>query len=242
MASAIVTKETLKRIISDISDIIKNPLHDNGIYYEHDESHMLKGYVMIIPTDDTPYQYGYYFFSVEFPTNYPYAPPIVTYLTNNGKTRFHPNLYRNGKVCLSILNTWKGEQWTSCNTLSSILLNIVMLFTNKPFLHEPGIYETHHAFQAYTDTIIYQNYKTAICKVVMDEEYLDKLVHMKKYFGDTIITQYKKNKEAISQKLGTLVEQHKEGFHLEVPLYKMYEYIDYPKLYLKLKEYNSKLV
>ena len=33
----------------------------------------------------------------------------LTYLTNDGNTRFHPNLYRNGKVCLSVLNTWRGK-------------------------------------------------------------------------------------------------------------------------------------
>ena len=49
----------------------------------------------------------------------------LNYLTNDGKTRFNPNLYRNGKVCISLLNTWKGEQWTSCQTIESILLSLV---------------------------------------------------------------------------------------------------------------------
>ena len=51
MTDVVITKETLKRIISDISQIVKCPLHDNGIYYEHDESNMLKGYVLINPQD-----------------------------------------------------------------------------------------------------------------------------------------------------------------------------------------------
>ena len=46
-----------------------------------------------------------------YPTEYPFKPPKVTYKTNDGFTRFNPNLYKNGKVCISLLNTWQGEQW-----------------------------------------------------------------------------------------------------------------------------------
>ena len=67
-------------------------------------------------------------------------------MTCDGATRFHPNLYRNGKVCLSILNTWKGEQWTSCQTIRSILLTLITLFHNKPLLNEPGFTEKSSDF------------------------------------------------------------------------------------------------
>ena len=80
-------------------------------------------------------------FEFNFPTNYPMSPPKLNYLTNDGSTRFHPNLYRNGKVCLSVLNTWRGEGWTSCQTIRSVLLILVTLFHNKPLLNEPGITE-----------------------------------------------------------------------------------------------------
>ncbi len=62
---------------------------------------------------------------VQFPEDYPSsAPHIVLLTTNGGKTRFNPNLYSDGKVCLSILGTWRGEsgeQWSSvqnCQVLS----------------------------------------------------------------------------------------------------------------------------
>ena len=118
-----VTKETVKRLISDVTEIIKNPLNDQGIYYIHDEDDMFKGYAMIVGPSDTIYAYGYFFFEFTYPFDYPQRPPNVKFLTNDGKTRFHPNLYRNGKVCLSILNTWKGESWTSCQTIKSILFD-----------------------------------------------------------------------------------------------------------------------
>ena len=54
---------------------------------------------------------------LQFPEDYPSSAPHIQFLTTNGgKTRFNPNLYSDGKVCLSILGTWRGEsgeQWSS---------------------------------------------------------------------------------------------------------------------------------
>ena len=61
---------------------------------------MLKGYAVVFGPDDSIYRYGAYIFEFKFPTNYPYSPPKLNYMTNDGLTRFHPNLYRNGKVCI----------------------------------------------------------------------------------------------------------------------------------------------
>ena len=126
---------------------------------------MLKGYAVIFGPTDTIYRYGAYMFEFKFPTNYPVSPPKLTYLTNDGTTRFHPNLYRNGKVCLSVLNTWRGEGWTSCQTIRSILLILVTLFHNKPLLNEPGIKETHHSFIPYNKIITYRNVEHSLIKI-----------------------------------------------------------------------------
>ena len=239
----VVSRETLKRVISDISEVVKNPLHSHGIYYEHDEENILKGYVLVIPQNSgSPYRYGNYLFSVDFPTNYPYSPPKMNYLTNNGNTRFHPNLYRNGKVCLSLLNTWKGEQWTSCNTLSSILLNIATLFTDKPFLHEPGINEQHESFADYTKVIKHQNIKTSIYGVLTNSSYLDQLNGTKDKFRKTVDENYRKNAEEILKTVEEEVENGNGVIEISIPFYKMYDEINYKNLYLKLKEFNNKVV
>jgi ubiquitin-conjugating enzyme E2 Z len=162
-------KKNKKRLLRDISKLIKTPLTDNGIYYAHDSENMLKGYAMIYGPDDTIYRYGCYFFEFNYPLNYPFSPPKVLYMTNNGSTRFNPNLYRNGKVCLSLLNTWKGEQWTSCQTVKTILLNLVTLLHNKPMLNEPGIKESHRDFKPYNLIIQYENYRTAILNMIIQK-------------------------------------------------------------------------
>ena len=39
-----------------------------------------------------------------------------------------------------VLNTWKGEQWTGCNTIKSILLILCSLLNDDTaLLNEPGI-------------------------------------------------------------------------------------------------------
>lgn len=54
-----------KRLLKDVKDIYKNPLHDQGIYYIHDETNMKKGYAVVFGPSDTLYQYGAYFFRIK---------------------------------------------------------------------------------------------------------------------------------------------------------------------------------
>jgi ubiquitin-protein ligase len=66
--------------------------------------------VLISGSDGTPYANGLFEFDVFFPTNYPLSPPKLSFLTTGGGTvRFNPNLYQDGKICLSILGTWEGR-------------------------------------------------------------------------------------------------------------------------------------
>ena len=147
----------VKRLLHDVKTIYKSPLHDNGIYYSHDQNDILKGYALIIGPRDTVYDSGCYLFEFHYPTDYPFKPPKVTFKTNDGFTRFNPNLYKNGKVCISLLNTWQGEQWSSCQNISTILLNLVTLLNNTPLLNEPGVTTRHQDYDNYTKIIRFQN-------------------------------------------------------------------------------------
>ena len=166
MSSDFISSDTKKRIYADVKEIIQHPLTNHGIHYSHSEEDIRIGYALIIGPENTPYQWGNYLFKIKFPTNYPHEPPHVTYLTNDGSTRFNPNLYRNGKVCLSLLNTWRGEQWDGTQTLSSILLSLCTIFNKTPFLNEPDVTEKHKDYNAYHEAIEYKNYDTAICGIL----------------------------------------------------------------------------
>lgn len=163
MASSKIKKN---RLLKDLASIIKDPLTDNGIYYVHDEGNMLKGYAMIIGPEGTPYHHGFYLFELNYPTDYPFSPPKVTYHTNDGKTRFNPNLYRNGKVCVSILNTWKGEQWTACQSIRSVLMTLLTLFNDNPLTNEPGFSSKSPECIPYKNIVEYMNYRVALCGIL----------------------------------------------------------------------------
>ena len=100
--------QATKRLMRDIKAV--QELKGQGIWYHEDESTITKGTAMIRGPASTPYADALLFFSVEFPTDYPFSPPKVLFLTSDGETRFHPNLYIQGKVCLSILGTYSGPQ------------------------------------------------------------------------------------------------------------------------------------
>lgn len=53
---------------------------------------------------DTPYEGGFFYYIIRCPPDYPIrAPRVKLMTTGDNQVRFNPNLYKNGKVCLSIL-------------------------------------------------------------------------------------------------------------------------------------------
>ena len=226
-------KSTISRLLKDIKQIKKEPLESSGIYYIHDNENILKGYAMIVGSENTPYEYGYYFFEINFPDNYPHSPPKFIFKTNDGKTRFNPNFYRTGKCCVSILNTWKGEQWTSCQTLSSILITIQSLFNNKPLLNEPGINESNDDFDNYNEIIEYKNIETSIVLMLENEHNYGEITEL---FKDNIKILFNKNKQPILKKIKKM--RNKPSSVICTSLYNMRIKVDYEILYnrfIKLK-------
>jgi len=161
-----IGKETIQRLLKDVRQIIQNSLTDQGIYYIHDDTDMMKGYAMIVGPSDTPYFSGFYFFEFNYPHDYPHSPPKVKYCTNGNNIRFNPNLYCCGKVCISLLNTWRGDQWTSCQTISTVLLTLCTLLCPEPLLNEPGVDNTNKDMTNYTDIIEFSNINIAVCDIV----------------------------------------------------------------------------
>jgi len=217
-----VDKDTLRRIISDIREIKKNPLTSHGIYYEHDETDMMNGRALIIGPADTPYADGFYLFKLQFPTNYPHAPPTVDYCTNDGITRFNPNLYRNGKVCLSILNTWQGEKWSGCQTLSSVLLAICTVLNNEPLLNEPGILKTHPDFEKYNEILRYKNIEVAMFSML---ERVEEPTNEFAIFSTIMRNHFHANKDKIHERV--LAGKNND---YSISIYKLSVFTDYKQL------------
>lgn len=218
MSDHIISNETKKRLIKDIKQVIKGDISKDGIYYIHHDTDILTGYALVIGPPDTPYEYGNFLFKFKFPTDYPYSPPHVSYLTNDGKTRFHPNLYKNEKVCLSVLNTWRGESWTSCLNIKSILLILQSILDNKPLYHEPGITEKHVDLQKYNDIIKYRTIEVAIIRTLNKDIYSE-VIEM---FWSEILQNFINNYEKI---IRSLPIDHPD--EISTGLYNMYAKLNY---------------
>ena len=65
---------------------------------------------------ETPYEEGKFQLSVRFLENYPMKPPSVQFLD----IPFHPNVYRDGKICVDILQS----EWSPAMNVEKVLVSI----------------------------------------------------------------------------------------------------------------------
>jgi ubiquitin-conjugating enzyme E2 Z len=235
--SIIITKQTVTRLLKDVKEIMTNPLTSHGIYYMHDEVDMLKGKALIIGPSNTPYEHGFYLFDFTFPTNYPHSPPKVEYYTNDGFIRFNPNLYTNGKVCLSVLNTWSGEQWSGCQTITSVLLALCTVLNDSPLLNEPGLKRTHMDFNNYNAILTYKNIDFAIHGVLIHEQLNERFVMFSNIMQKYFLTNYDKIMEIVNKNL----EKYPEPLNILTVVYNMSVKINYNALKSKLQELKENI-
>lgn len=90
------------RIQQELSTLTRDPVP--FIYVHADEEDITKVTALIVGPLDTPYAGGFFHFDIRVVSDYPFKPPqVVLRTTDGGRVRFNPNLYSNGRVCLSIL-------------------------------------------------------------------------------------------------------------------------------------------
>ncbi|XP_054979504.1 baculoviral IAP repeat-containing protein 6 isoform X9 [Sorex araneus] len=116
----------------------------SSVFVRCDEERLDIMKVLITGPADTPYANGCFEFDVYFPQDYPSSPPLVNLETTGGHSvRFNPNLYNDGKVCLSILNTWHGRPEEKWNPQTSSFLQVLvsvqsLILVAEPYFNEPG--------------------------------------------------------------------------------------------------------
>jgi len=194
-----------KRINAEIKNLRKNlPISEtSSIFVRTDDTNITILKFLVIPHPDTPYAYGCFEFDMYLPYNYPHAPPHIEIITTgNGQVRFNPNLYADGKVCLSLLGTWRGtggETWNSNSTILQVLLSIQsLIFCEEPYFNEPG-YEKDRgntkgkeANNSYNEPIRHQTMKLGM---------LDQLKCPSFGFEEVIKNHFRLKKNDIYQKL-----------------------------------------
>ncbi|KAI0638530.1 hypothetical protein C8Q77DRAFT_1091600 [Trametes polyzona] len=97
---------------------------------------------LIIGPENTPYEDAPFVIDWMLDANFPQTPPIAHFLSwTNGNGRVNPNLYEEGKVCLSILGTWAGDKSESWSASRSSLLQALVSIQGLVLVKEPWFCE-----------------------------------------------------------------------------------------------------
>lgn len=141
-----LNQSAIMRTLSEISSFKSGlPLNwESSIWVRVSKTRFNIFSFLISGPKDTPYENGLFEFHGYFPSDFPNGvPQVVIHTTDNGKVRFNPNLYANGKVCLSLLGTWQGlasEKWNpKTSTFLQVMISIQsLILIEQPYFNEPG--------------------------------------------------------------------------------------------------------
>ncbi|KAJ3783382.1 hypothetical protein GGU10DRAFT_361067 [Lentinula aff. detonsa] len=120
--------------------ILMNSLPENILVRAYEDRADLVRSLIIGPSN-TPYQdcpFVIDWHLVEYPQS---APVAHFHSLTNGNGRVNPNLYEEGKVCLSILNTWTGDRNESWDASRSSLLQALVSIQGLVLVREPWFCE-----------------------------------------------------------------------------------------------------
>ena len=125
----------MKRLQNEYKQYLKEP----NTYYSIsiDNNNFLKWNIILLGPPETIFEGGFYNCQLEFTKDYPNKPPIFKFIDN----LFHPNIYPNGKVCMSILHEGIdatgyeniSERWNPSHSVNSILMSLLSILTEPNF-------------------------------------------------------------------------------------------------------------
>ncbi|XP_050363255.1 probable ubiquitin-conjugating enzyme E2 23 [Argentina anserina] len=162
-------KKWFKKIQQDWN-ILQNNL-PVGIYVRVYEDRMDLLRAVIVGAYGTPYQDGLFVFDFHLPPEYPDVPPSAYY--HSGGWRINPNLYEEGKVCLSLLNTWTGRGNEVWDPKSSSILQVLvslqgLVLNSKPYFNEAGYDKQVGTAEGEKNSLSYnENTFLLNCKTIM---------------------------------------------------------------------------
>lgn len=171
-----VNAAKVNRLAQELADLSTAlPIdHTNAIFVRVDKDRVDLMKALVMGAVGTPYAHGAYEFDIYCNQNYPKDPPKMNLTTTGSSSvRFNPNLYACGKVCLSLLGTWRGnatENWDpKISTILQVLMStqaIIMseeIYFNEPgFEGEAGTPDGERKNEGYSNIIKYCNIKFAM--------------------------------------------------------------------------------
>uniref|UniRef100_A0A0N5A8C2 E2 ubiquitin-conjugating enzyme n=1 Tax=Syphacia muris TaxID=451379 RepID=A0A0N5A8C2_9BILA len=116
-----------------ISEILRVPVDGFSAGLQDDD--IYKWEVLVMGPPDTLYEGGFFRAVLDFPKEYPQRPPKMRFLSEI----WHPNIDKEGNVCISILHEpgddrWgyekPEERWLPVHTVETILLSVISMLAD----------------------------------------------------------------------------------------------------------------
>mmetsp|Transcript_5404 Transcript_5404/g.11745 ORF Transcript_5404/g.11745 Transcript_5404/m.11745 type:complete len:168 (+) Transcript_5404:181-684(+) len=124
--------ELLKR---QLHELAKNPIDLVSVGLA-DESNVYDWEILIMGPDGTLFEGGFFKARLVFPKDFPNKPPKMTFQSE----MWHPNIYENGEVCISILHhpgedphnlhETAEERWRPILGVEQILMSVISLLSD----------------------------------------------------------------------------------------------------------------
>tara|TARA_Y100000590_G_scaffold342487_1_gene391072 strand:+ start:439 stop:885 length:447 start_codon:yes stop_codon:yes gene_type:complete len=127
---------SLKRITREFTNFNKDPPTNCSAGPEGDDLYHWTATIM--GPEGSPYYGGVFYLNITFPSNYPFKPPKIAFITKI----YHPNINSSGGICLDILK----DNWSPALTISKVLLSICSLLTD-PNPDDPLVPEIARKFK-----------------------------------------------------------------------------------------------
>uniref|UniRef100_A0A673JLL4 Ubiquitin-conjugating enzyme E2 G1 n=1 Tax=Sinocyclocheilus rhinocerous TaxID=307959 RepID=A0A673JLL4_9TELE len=117
-----------------LTELNKNPVEgfSAGLI---DDNDLYRWEVLIIGPPDTLYEGGVFKAHLTFPKDYPLRPPKMKFITEI----WHPNVDKNGDVCISILHEpgedkygyeKPEERWLPIHTVETIMISVISMLAD----------------------------------------------------------------------------------------------------------------
>lgn len=161
--------------------------------------------VMIEGPKKTPYEDGLFLFDVQLGQDYPNAPPLCHYISYCSD-RLNPNLYEDGKVCVSLLGTWSGrgtEMWGPNSTLLQVIVSIQgLILVDEPYFNEAGYEKQKGSQQGKENSRMYN--EMVLLKLVQS---MTKLINNPpEIFREQILMHFKTCGEAMYRRINSWMD------------------------------------
>jgi ubiquitin-conjugating enzyme E2 G1 len=133
-------KDSMIRLKQELEDMTKNKVNSLISLFPQKKNFYIWDVILFGPPD-TIFENAIIKGEISFPVEYPHKAPQFKFLTN----LYHPNVYPDGKVCISIAHEGIDEfgeedhsvRWTPTQTIETFLLSIISIL-DSPNIFSPA--------------------------------------------------------------------------------------------------------